>query len=596
MGESKMLKVITLQQHKSIGICEFELEDFSFITGKNGSGKSHLLEAIYTEGTQTNYTYNSERPVPISINGKMINNIVKVAFGELNPNVTENCNPEEIKKFIKNAFQNYKSNGRTSSTKGVQGFIQYVKYLKGNSRDLSLIEEDFIDNFDVKFMGQDNLLAGRFALIFKSYHIKQDENKYRRYRRDNGYTVSGIILTDEEFIDTYGLPPWKLVNDIFSKVGIPYETNNPEEGERDSDFSLVLKDKTNPNTTIKCADLSTGEKILFSLAMAVYNSDKSIQKPDLLLLDEPDAGLHPSMSKNLINIIKEFIVEKSGIPVIMTTHSPTTIAALNDEAIYEKSRGADIPQRTTKEKAISILTEDIPFLTVSMEKRRAVFVESQYDADIYQQLAEYWKQDIKAEPHFFQSSNSGSNCNDVRNKIRQLVDESGMTTIYGIIDGDDKACSKGNLVVLGEGKRYAIENYILDPLLVGLFLIIKDKLDFAECGVNCNYTTYDFKESLQQDEAQVIVKFILEKIELPIRDNEIKYSLCNGWELSISEEFCKMQGHEIEKRYKDKFPYLKSFSDDKQNDKNLKFQVTKTVKGIEDFLPKDLFDTLQKIV
>jgi ABC-type molybdenum transport system ATPase subunit/photorepair protein PhrA len=591
-----MIKIKIAQKFKSIGICEFELEEFNVITGKNGSGKSHLLEAILKAKDQSNTIDANHRILyPITINERSIKNIVRVGFGELNPEVTEKCSPTEIKNFIKSAYQYATGQNKSPSNKGVPFFVQFVRNEKIKKGNTPLVEQDFIDNFSVKFMGHDNLLAGRFALIFKSYQIKQDENNYRRFRQNEGYNVTGTVLTDKVFKQTFGMPPWELVNNIFRRVGIPYETNNPVSDDRDSDFSLVLKDRTNPDTIIRCADLSTGEKVLFSLAMAIYNSDKDVQKPDLLLLDEPDAGLHPSMSKNLIDILKEFIVEKSGIPVILTTHSPTTLAALNNEAIYEKNRGTDIPQRTTKENAISILTEDIPFLTVSMEKRRAVFVESQYDEDIYQQLAEYWKQDLKAEPHFFQSSNSGSNCDDVRTKIRQLVDESGMTTIYGIIDGDSKAQSNGNLLVLGEAMRYSIENYILDPLLMGLFLIDIGKKNFIDFGIDKNYTKYDFKEKLEHDEAQKIVTSVLDQIDLPIKDNEVNYSLCNDWELSISEEFCIIQGHKLEELYKEKFPFLKTFNTDKQNDKNLKLQVIKSLKGLEKFIPKDLFDTLLKI-
>jgi len=56
-----------------------------------------------------------------------------------------------------------------------------------------------------------------------------------------------------------------------------------------------------------------------------------------LLLDEVDASLHPSMIKNLLDVIEKIFL-KNGCKVILATHSPTTVALAPEESIYEISK------------------------------------------------------------------------------------------------------------------------------------------------------------------------------------------------------------------------------------------------------------------
>ncbi len=108
---------------------------------------------------------------------------------------------------------------------------------------------------------------------------------------------------------------------------------------------------------ISFEDLSSGEKILMALVASIYKSQSDGVFPDILLLDEIDATLHPSMIKNLLKVIENIFLAK-GVKVIFTTHSPTTVALAPNDSIYVmKKDGLDRIQKTSKEKAIKILTE-----------------------------------------------------------------------------------------------------------------------------------------------------------------------------------------------------------------------------------------------
>ena len=74
------------QGYKSIphGI-EFELPLFTVLTGENGSGKTHLFEAI-----------NNSKNSQVLIDGNQVKTINYVPFGGLNPQGNQKCNPTQI--------------------------------------------------------------------------------------------------------------------------------------------------------------------------------------------------------------------------------------------------------------------------------------------------------------------------------------------------------------------------------------------------------------------------------------------------------------------------------------------------------------------
>ena len=53
-------------------------------------------------------------------------------------------------------------------------------------------------------------------------------------------------------------------------AGLTYQVNHPEGTNKELDFKLHLKD-VNTGTEIQVNDLSTGEKVLMSLALSIYN-------------------------------------------------------------------------------------------------------------------------------------------------------------------------------------------------------------------------------------------------------------------------------------------------------------------------------------
>jgi len=590
------MKIKITQKHKSINPpCEFEFPDFSVLTGKNGSGKTHLLESIANNNISE-----------VIVNGSILKNIRYIGFNGLNPNIQETCDPQSIVQHIKNACNIYiqaKQNAsRQPQTNNLNRLLQYVsdgnmkrfitKTVEGTKKAFDqLTEDDFADNFDISLMGQNDFFTAQFALIFKNYHRRQEENNINEYYSSKGQPISKPVLSKDEFENKFGIPPWEFVNKILFETNIPYEVNSPIGTRLDSNFNFKLKDRV-AGFEISSMDLSTGEKVLMSLALAIYNTGGDLGKPDLLLLDEPDAGLHPSMSKMMVDVLNKNIVLENKIPTVVSTHSPTTIIASDGISVYQMIRGNNVPTKIPTQQAIEILSSDIPFLKISNDKRRQVFVESKYDVNFYELLTNIYVrlELLPAEPIFLPArTSSGSNCTDVIEIVTNLS-RNGNDQVYGIIDWDTTNRSSDRVIVLGENDRYSIENYLLDPFLLGLLLIRERKLNFSDFGLS-NYTNYSDVGKLTNVDAQQILDEILKKIGLHSTNLE-QSQLYNGWTLHISQEFNKHQGHELESLYKTKFSFLNAYQREDALKKDI---IEKVINDYPQFTPTPIFETIKKI-
>lgn len=72
-------------------------------------------------------------------------------------------------------------------------------------------------------------------------------------------------------------------------------------------------------------EISGGQKKLLSIGCALMG------EPELLLLDEPTAGVHPNVRSNLTNILKE--INNSGITMIIIEHDMFFINSLCDRCV-----------------------------------------------------------------------------------------------------------------------------------------------------------------------------------------------------------------------------------------------------------------------
>ena len=72
-------------------------------------------------------------------------------------------------------------------------------------------------------------------------------------------------------------------------------------------------------------ELSGGQKKLLELARVI------IQKPKILLLDEPLAGVNPKLSEEILSLINTFA--KEGISILMVEHNISAVMKVSDHIV-----------------------------------------------------------------------------------------------------------------------------------------------------------------------------------------------------------------------------------------------------------------------
>lgn len=590
-----MITVGTLKKHKSISQgLTFELPDFCVLTGKNGSGKSHLFEAMAERGL-TN----------ITIDGARVNLVHYIIFNGLNPNVGADCTYRTLLDEQKNMWVTLKQildnnyNGRAFSN--TTFFIdvectnrQYLPIAKelfslAHGRKEDITEDLFNDIYTIQPRDAKSFFSSQFASIFKLYANRLEANDYNKFRNaQNGTSLP--VLTAEEFEKKYGPKPWVLINKMMEGAGLNFRVNNPENQTRDEDFHLKLIDEQR-GIEVEVNDLSTGERVLMSLALAIYNTNEDSLRPDILLLDEPDAALHPEFSKVLLQAINESIVRDAGVKVVISTHSPTTVALSDESWVYQMEYG-QAPRKVSKKQALSILLKDLEPLRVSVENRRQVFVENRNDAGYLESIYALLPKTGVIYPQFLPASTKiGSNCQDVITMVTSLR-EKGNDLVYGIIDYDNHNCDQSNIFVLGGGKRYAIDNYILDPLYVALLLIREKAEMFSELDSAIRFSTlHTCSQGLLQD----IINFVCEKLGFT-QAEECQYTVVGGQMFSVKKEYFTIQGHNLEDKIINRWVKLNSVKRGRQEENIFKdYVIENIISEYPEYLSVDLVDTLNKV-
>ena len=579
---------------------EVELPNFCVLTGKNGSGKSHFLEALEKNGV-ANILDESEKTISFS-------DVRYIRFNELNPIIESTCDRQHLNQNLNQYIQAFRQNlpnlkqpnvennpwvwENGANMLGIKSNV--LKNLvfrvarRANKKIQDVTEDDIRWFRDESDLNLNDAFSGQFAKIFKAYQIRLEENEYHIFRnKEKGEHLK--VLSDEEFFKMFGPKPWNVVNGLLKDANIPYSVSDPEGSDRDSIFTFSLIDREK-GIIINPSDLSTGEKVLMSLAIAIYNANKDNVKNKVLLIDEPDAALHPEFSKFLLTAIKKHIVDEAGVKVVITTHSPTTVAMADEEWIYEMDRNEKIPQKVSKQQALSILTADIPSLRVSINNRRIVFVESHYDAANYERIFELLNSKIKFEiqPVFHAPHNRPkTNCTDVIELMNKLGETDG---VYGVIDYDGHNHSSDKIIVMGSNgeHRYTTENYIFDPIFVGL-AILRDGL--ASNAPQINYVHFDEADSSTK---QHLIDWVMNELNLN-NGSRIQYETVSGEKYVINSDWVLFKGHKLEDNILAKWPAFNRLKRG-NGDNALKSTLINTViRDYPQYLSKDfknLFESL----
>ncbi|KQO12924.1 hypothetical protein ASF09_01045 [Sphingomonas sp. Leaf242] len=266
------------------------------------------------------------------------------------------------------------------------------------------------------------------------------------------------------------------------------------------------------------------------LVLWLFAAGKEGIFPKLLLLDEPEAHLHPSMTTQFLDAISETLVKKYGVRVIMTSHSPSTVALAPVDAVFEIASGSSIIKPiTSRSDIISVLTAGL--ITVT-KTTKFCFVEDEGDVEFYTVIQELLSANrptrdpmaIQPSPALaFLPVSIGANASKISGGstvvakwVGKLDGEPLDSMFCGIIDKDGGAPGTERIFPIG---RYSFENYILDSLIVYTLLMEENR---AQSILGLNLTSGD--EHLLRSQPENVLQAIVDAITDAVERSNPKFS------------------------------------------------------------------------
>ena len=463
----------------------------------------------------------------------------------------------------------------------------------------SLTREDFFNESPVAW-GQTDLFQQSLAQLFVAYRDQWASNGLRILAQQNGEANSNP-LTQEEFIARYNIPPWDFVNRILRDAGLGFYINHPDLYQL-TPYQPRLT-KTSSGAQMLFNDLSSGEKVLMSFALCLYYAEDQRQLaiyPKLLLLDEIDAPLHPSMSRSLIDAILNTLVKRFNIHVILTTHSPSTVAITPEESVFVMRPNQPGIHKVTKTEALNVLTEGIPTLSVSFDGRRQVFVESHCDAKvldtIYQNLRSYLNSErsLVFIPVGYRPARGGdqnSGCDQVKRVVQELA-SGGNKSVLGMIDWDGDKNPSDRVFVLAHNERNGIENCVFDPLLVAIQVARDIQAKSGQIGLQLNETYLDIKH-FQPARLQQLVDAVC-TLTGATSGSTISQKYLGDIELHIPVSYIQMDDHKLEELLIQQFPEFNQYN--RHSGDLLHRFASTTMRELPRFIPSVFKDAFQQML
>jgi energy-coupling factor transporter ATP-binding protein EcfA2 len=361
---------------------------------------------------------------------------------------------------------------------------------------------------------------------FRSYLLRFNRNRYNCYLAIQ-FNEDIPFLSDADFESKYGKPPWILLNEILGtthdlRYVFPPPQNEHSTNPDDCAYVAELLDveKHEPRDLDV---LSSGEHVLLKLASSIYVSDnfESDRLPRLLLLDEVDSVLHPKMIARFLSLVRDRICRDRGIGVLLASHAPTTVALPPEDSIFVMDNRKGTLSRAPKEAVLDALCEGVVRIS---ERKRFIFVEGLRDQRFYQmtfrRLVELSK--VPTQPALLFEFPKPE-------KTVAAVGKQEVAKLANIMRQSGLSEMFGGLIDCdGEGVsqdnlfstiRWEVENWLFDPLAVAIAALAQGRTIVPALGFLDKSQAYKL-EKVPIENLQNVVNEICERIQTSIESME----------------------------------------------------------------------------
>lgn len=529
--------------YKSIGSLAWNgIPYLAVLTGPNGSGKTQLLELLAHKLTSS----------PLQIEGVQIKitgasySAASVAYlpsdWQLSYQAVGLEQLRAAKDQVWDQVQNPQRHTHDFKTRARVSKWQELVSRGAGTREafLQRLPDDF------SFMLSDTDVTDGIAHVFVSYRLRVLEAADRE------------DIAPHKVIERIGPPPWSLLDNAFEVAGFPFRVVPPSDTSLADVYHLRLRNLLD-GQTLTPSELSSGEKMILVIVMWLFKSQHYGVSARLLLMDEPDAHLHPAMTRQFLDVLHKVLVQQHGVRVIMTTHSPSTVAMAPGGSVFEMSRTRPrISPSISSASTVGLLAAG---LVVVSTDSRFVLVEDQNDVRFYNAiravLTDYGpgkdRRALAPTPSLLflpASTGAGSHRTPGGNTVVQgwvakLADPPLRDFVRGVIDLDNGNICSDRVKVIS---RHSIENYLADPLVTYCLLSTRGmaphvpSVDIARG--NEHLLQFQHPSALQ-DVVNAMCDAVEKAIHLQSGTAPRTVAFTNGVELQYPEWMISTRGHDL---------------------------------------------------
>ena len=466
-----------------------DIPPFAVITGVNGVGKTQLLEVIKGRAGKVNsrgsipniYREITSPSGPVNLifsenttqSGLSLNGLIDYVKNSDQRLITLRNLDQQIAGYLRN-IQSWQQRHSLSTDKverlqlenDIRSFEEQIRNCQNQKLSVNIYayEEELrriacklekkveeltedeirlsaIDNFEslttvdelTRFVANENLrYMKRVTYLSEIHHDEERES----------------LVTQER--------PYQTINRIFRQYGFGYfEMLNPFpiDGKRDGEIRFKGKECE----IVDYNSLSSGEQAIVQFVIWSYGQDFRGNRLNTMVLDEPDAHLHPSMCKMMVEIFSEMSAKKEmgggGIRIVITTHSPSTVAFTPEGSLFVMQREADnkrVIRPTTSELAVEILSDGIFTFSRAMSnftmfstspKQNLVFVEGKTDVSHFTKAMQILGYNLDVA--FFDMHDSTTLSNFIKCAPAQLFNKKSLIALFDC-DAEGEKGYKGN--------------------------------------------------------------------------------------------------------------------------------------------------------
>src|SRR5580698_1989792 len=272
-----------------------DIPKFVVLTGLNGSGKTQLLQALaYKFANAPHHQFTELNALHFAASGETIGPD-EVAYMP-NSQVPFRVDVSNISQLAQ-AKGNLLSRLQPQSTvhdldahilrqRIEKRFGFQIHSNSATPQNLEKLPDDFL------YMLEYGEVAAGLSHVFVGYQLRLAQMLLNKQ-------------SEEKISEDIGKPPWIFVNDALAAAGFGYRIIPPSNNLLQNYQARVVA--IGSETPMSFDDLSSGEKTILRTLLWFYNSKHNSIFPKLFLLDEPDAHLHPTMTRQFMDILKNVL-------------------------------------------------------------------------------------------------------------------------------------------------------------------------------------------------------------------------------------------------------------------------------------------------